>query len=138
MPYIREDQADIRVTVNGVSYGDSWNEIEGGNLEADNAKARPGGMGGEVDVGGPATRGDLTVRIQMTDIVANWHPTFETAIRNGWRARVGVSFLSPDRTPNGSGLTRQGTVKAANLPDMGSGADVSMYELVIGMDELAA
>jgi hypothetical protein len=33
--------------------------------------------------------------------------------------------------------TRRGTLQAANLPDMGGGADVAMYEIVVDMNELA-
>lgn len=137
MAYIREDQADIRVWVDNVPYGDSWKEAEGGNLEADDAKARPGGMGREVSAGGPASRDDLTVRIHNSDIVALWHARLENRVGAG-RVRVGLAWLGPDRVPTGSGITRQGTLKAVNLPDMGDGSDVGLYELVVSCDELAA
>lgn len=137
MAYIREDQADIRVSLEGVPYGDSWKEAEGGNLEADSAKARPGGMGREVSAGGPASRSDLTVRTNMSDVVATWHPTFEAGV--GWQpVRVTLAWLNPDRTPTGATTTKRGTLKAANLPDMGGGADVALYEIVVDCDELAA
>jgi hypothetical protein len=137
MTYIREDQAFISVSVEGVPYGGSWTEAEGGNLEADDAKTRPGGMGREVSAGGPASRDDLTVRIQMSDIVALWHPHFENL--TGWgRVKVGLAWLGPNRVPLGTGITRVGTVKAPNLPDMGGGSDVGMYELVVSCDEQAA
>lgn len=137
MAYIREDQADIRVSLNDVPYGDSWKECEGGNLEADAAKARPGGMGREVSVGGPASRDDLTVRTNMSDVVATWHPAFEAGI--GWMpVRVTLAWLNPDRTLTGMTTTRRGTLKAANLPDMGGGAEIAMYEVVVDCDELAA
>lgn len=137
MTWIREDQADIRVSLDGVPYGDSWKEAEGGNLEADSQKARPGGMGRESSAGGPSSRGDLTVRIPFTDVVATWHPTFENGV--GWiPVRVTLAWLNPDRTPTGTTSTRRGTLKAANLPDMGGGAAVSSYEIVVDCDELAA
>lgn len=137
MPYIREDQADIRVTLNGTPFGDSWKEAEGGNLEADSSKARPGGMGREVSAGGPASRDDLTVRINFTDIVALWHPSFENMVGEGV---VGVTliWLGPNRVPLGSSTRKRGTLKAANLPDMGGGSDVGLYEIVVDCDELAA
>lgn len=137
MAYIREDQADIRVSLNGLPFGDSWKEAEGGNLEADSAKARPGGMGREKSAGGPASRDDLTVRTNMTDVVATWHPTFEAGV--GYApVRVTLAWLNPDRTPTGMTTTRQGTLKAANLPDVGGGADVALYEIVVDCDELSA
>jgi hypothetical protein len=72
----------------------------------------------------------------MTDVVATWHPTFEAGV--GF-ARVGVTlaWLNPDRTPTGQTTRRQGTLKAANLPDMGGGSEVALYEIVVDCDELA-
>lgn len=134
--FIREDMADIRVTLNGLPYGDSWKEAEGGNLEADASKARAGGMGREVSAGGPASRSDLTVRTNMSDVVATWHPSFEDAVGNG-DVRVSVNWLGKNRVPLGTSTTRRGTLKAANLPDVGGGAEVGMYEIVVDCDELA-
>jgi hypothetical protein len=94
-------------------------------------------MGREVSAGGPASRDDLTVRTNMTDIVATWHPTFEAGV--GFApVRVTIAWLNPDRTPTGMTTTRRGTLKGANLPDMGGGADIGMYEIVVDCDELAA
>jgi hypothetical protein len=136
MPYIRQDQADIRVTIDGTPYGDSWKECEGGNLEAADTKIRPGGMGREVSAGGLPSRGDLTVRTNMTDVTATWITALENACGGG-RAMVGISWLGPDRAPTGSRLTRRGTLKTVNTPGMGSGSDGAMLELVISCDELA-
>jgi hypothetical protein len=135
--YIREDQADIRVSLNGTPFGDSWKEAEGGNLEADSSKARPGGMGREVSAGGPASRDDLTVRTNMTDVVATWHPSFEAAVGEG-TVIVTLAWLGQNRSPTGATSTRRGTLKAANLPDMGGGSEVALYEIVVDCDELAA
>lgn len=131
MPLIREDQALITVSVGGVPYGTAWNEAEGGNLEQDDAKARPGGMGMEQSAGGPASRSDLSVRINMDDIVAGWIPTHEAACNNVTEVVVGIAWLGPDRLPLGTRLTRRGTLKAVNPPDLGGGADVGLYELVV-------
>lgn len=134
---IREDQADIRVKVGGKSYGDSWNTAEGGNLEADAQKARAGGMGKEVSVGGPASRGDLTVGINMSDVVAGWHAEIENKVGPG-EVQVSLAWLDQERVPTGVVSTRTGTLKAANLPNMGDGHAVGRYELVVDCDEQAA
>lgn len=136
MTWIREDQADIRVSVETVPYGDSWKEVEGGNLEATDAKTRPGGMGREVSAGGPASRTDMTVRTQMSDVTAGWVATLENMV--GWgRAKVGLNWLGPNRVPLGTSTTRVGTLKAVNTPNMGSASDVGLLELVVSCDELA-
>jgi hypothetical protein len=137
LAYIREDMADIRVRVNGVPYGDSWRTAEGGNVTADDSKTRPGGMGREVSVGGPASRDDLTVTTQFTDVVATWHPRLEGLVGNAV-AEVSINWLNPDRTPTGRGRTIRGTLKEATTPDHGDGADVGMYRLVVSCNELAA
>lgn len=135
--FIREDMADIRVTVNGKAYGDSWKQASGGNLSADDAKTRPGGMGHEVSAGGPASRDDLTVQIQMSDIVATWIPELEAACGDG-QGKVSIHWLGKDRLPTGSTHTRTGSLKEVNPPDMGGGNDVGMLALVFSLNELAA
>lgn len=138
MPYIREDQALIQVSVNGVPFGDSWATAEGGGLEADSSKTRPGGMGKEVSVGGPASREDLTVTIQFTDIVAGWHSILENNVGVG-RVKVAVTWLSPQRLPTGPSHTRVGSLKSVAQPDADSGGnEQGFYTLVVDCDEQAA
>ena len=137
--YIREDQADIRLTVNGVVYGDTWATYDGGALTASDAKTRPGGLGKEVSVGGPSSRGDLTLTIQMSDIVAGWHNTLESVVGGG-TCKASVAYINPDRTPiPGATFSRTGTLKEASLPTATyDSGDVGMYQVVISCDELAA
>lgn len=135
--YIREDQADIRLWVNGKMYGDLWKTAEGGALEADVGKTRPGGMGFEAAVGAPASRDDVTLTTQFTDVIAGSHNELESLIGSG-RAAVGIAWLNNDRTPNGRGRTLQGILKKAASPDHGDGADVGMYTVIVTLDELAA
>lgn len=134
--YIRADMADIRVSVNGVPYGDSWSEAEGGNLEADVSKVRPGGMGNEVSAGGQPSRQDLTVRIPFSDVVAVWHSAFE-AVTGDADVVVTFHWLGRNKVPLGTATTRKGTLQAPNLPNVGGGSDVGLYELVVSMDQLA-
>lgn len=129
--------ADIRVWIDNVPYFDAWASVSGGNLEAEESKTRPGGMGREVSAGGPASRGDMTLQIQMSEVIAAAHPRIESLVGPG-RVRVGINWLGTNRVPLGTGTTRQGTLKAATLPDMESrGAAVGMYEIVVSCDEQA-
>jgi hypothetical protein len=138
MPYIREDMADIRVSVEGTGLGESWATAEGANLEADDAKTRPGGMGREVSVGGPASRDDLTATIQFSDVVATWHKWLESLVGVG-RVKVAYTFLDKNRTPTGASHTIVGTLKSATLPDVdASSSDVAFYTVVVSCDEQAA
>jgi hypothetical protein len=136
MPYIREDQADIHVTVNGVTYGGSWRTFDGGDLSAATEKARPGGAV-EVDVGGPASRSDITCTIELTDTVVGWHKALEHLVGEG-AAKVGLTFVTGvARIPTGDTQTYIGTLKQASLPNMG-GTGVGMYTIVVGANERAA
>jgi hypothetical protein len=134
--FIREDMATINVKLNGVPYGDTWKEAEGGNLEAEVAKARPGGMGRETSAGGPASRQDLTVRVNFTDVSATWVPPFEDEVGVG-DVEVTFGWLNRRRAPLGITTTRKGILQAANVPNVGTGSDVGLFEIVVDCDELA-
>jgi hypothetical protein len=133
--FIREDMATINVKLNGTPYGSTWKEAEGGNLEADVAKARPGGMGREVSAGGPASRQDLTVRVNLTDLTATWVPTFEDEVGVGG-VEVVFGWLDRRRQPLDITTVRKGVLQAANLPNIGTGSDVGLFEIVVDCDEV--
>jgi hypothetical protein len=134
--YIREDMATINVKLNSVVYGDTWKEAEGGNLEADVAKARPGGMGREVSAGGPASRQDLTVRVNLTDTTATWLGAFEHEVGVG-DVEVNFHWLNRRGVPLGISTVRRGILQAANLPNIGTGSDPALLEIVIDCNELS-
>jgi hypothetical protein len=140
MAYIRQDMADIRVSVGGKSYPLSWAEVEGGlGLESDDSKTRPGGMGSEVSVGGPSSRDDVQVRTQFTDVVAGWDKEFEAAVQRDDRMSVRLAFLGPNKVPNGRTKTLVGIIKANTPPDFASDeGEVGMYELTMSADENSA
>ncbi len=61
---LRQDQATISVGLPGIPtlpFVKSWSKLEGGDLESEDTKTRPGGMVGQVNLGGPTTRSDATV-----------------------------------------------------------------------------
>lgn len=142
MGYIREDQADIRVSVDGVAFGDgnSWVTVAGGKVTAPGGKTRPGGMGHEIEVGGPATRSAATVTTQNSDIMASQHATLESKIGRG-QARISIQFLDNyGQAIPGASETIKGTLLGAELPDLNGEATgaMGMYQITVGADELAA
>lgn len=142
MGYIRQDQADIRVSVDGVAFGDgnSWVTLAGGKVTAPGAKTRPGGMGREVEVGGPATRSNPTVTTQNSDIMAAQHATLESKIGRG-QVRVSLQFLDNyGQAIPGANETIQGILLGAELPDLNGEATgaIGMYTITVGAHELAA
>jgi hypothetical protein len=142
MTYIRQDQADIDVSIGPDAgsmrpYGDAWATVEGGNLSAEDSKTRPGAMGAEVSIGGPASRDDVTCTIQMSDVVIGWHKSLEAMV--GWgRVKVSYRFLRNKQSGYSTTHTVLGTLKSAFLPDMDSGgAEQAFYTIVVSCDEIA-
>lgn len=139
MPYIRQDQADIFVSIDGVPYGDSWYSVEGGNLESDDSKTRAGGMGSEYSLGGPSSRGDVTCTIQLDDSVIGWHDLLETKVKQDAPMKVTYRFLNRLKQQRGRDYTYTGTIKSAFLPDMSTGeSGAAYYTVVMSSDEDAA
>lgn len=140
MATIRDDEADIRLSVNGKPYFGSWATYDGGDLAAASNKTRTGGMGRQKAIGGPAERSDITLTIQFDDVVAGFHNELEHLTGNG-NAVVSVQFLNPDRTAiPGAHYTRTGKLGGTNLPKPdanGTGAQ-GFYTAIIQADELAA
>lgn len=136
--YIRADMADIRVTLDGVPQGSAWATYEGGELEADDQKTRPGGMARQVAIGGPTARGDVTVTTQFTDSIASIAKRFENRSGRG-RLAVRVTYLDPNGSPTSYTFVRTGIVKSVQIPevDVNTG-DVAFLSVVGSMDELGA
>jgi len=136
--YIRADMADIRVKLDGRPVGGMWATLEGGGLEADDQKTRPGGMTRQVAIGGPTSRNDITVTTQFTDAIAGLAKTFEGRSGRG-TLEVSVTYLNINGSADtGFSFTRKGIVKSVQIPnvDVNTG-DVAFLEVVGSMDELA-
>jgi hypothetical protein len=157
MTYIREDQASMRVSVTDPKSGAivkvpadkiDWATYSGGALEATAVKVRPGGMGHQKSVGGPASRSDVTMTIQMRDDILAIHNYLES-ITGVARVSCFVNFLDVNGNPSGvpnppAGVaaggapmfTRVGTLKSVALPEANAdGTAVGFYTLVIDCDE---
>ena len=139
MWYIRSDMAFIQVFLGepAVQKGDLWATFEGGALEADDQKTRPGGMARQVAIGGPTSRGDVTVTTQMTDQLMATAREFEAAAGRG-KLTVSVTYLDMDGKANDARkFTVKGIVKSAQIPsvDVNSG-DVAFLTVVGSLDEV--
>lgn len=143
--YIREDQADIRLQVqdssgNWVEIGDgnSWYDYSGAELSAAGAKTRPGGMGYEIELGGPATRSDCVISIQHSDTMFGFHSFLESRTGKG-RARIILTYLDDEGVAIPSAQFRvTGKLKSPALPGQNTAnATVGMYKVTIGADQQA-
>jgi hypothetical protein len=141
MTYIREDQADIAISVDGRAYGDgnSWATYTGGALTAADAKTRAGGMGKEINLGGPAARGDATLTIQNSDVMVGQHPQLEDRVGKG-RAVISIQYLDIEGVAiPGASFRVTGRIKEAHLPDYNFDSGTQgMYTVVVGCDEVRA
>jgi len=136
MFYIRADMADIKVRLNNVPMGDQWATFEGGALEADDQKTRPGGMENQVAIGGPASRSDVTVTTQFTDAIAGIAKTFENSVGTG-ALSITVSYLNMSGKPDQS-FTQTGIVKSVQIPNVDVNAgDVAFLTVIGSMDQVA-
>lgn len=139
MPYyIRADMADIRVFIDDQPLGDQWATYEGGALEADDQKTRPGGMARQVAIGGPTSRGDITVTTQWTDLIAPLAKAVENRAGRG-RITVSVTYMEPNGSAvQAHGFTRKGILKSVQIPNVDVNAgDVAFLTVVGSMDELS-
>ncbi len=137
--YIREDMADIRFTCDGVPYGDSWHSVAGAKLEGTDEKTRPGGMGMEVAIGGPAKRTDATLKTQLTDAVLAFHKTLEQKVVEAAPIKLAITYLDRLKAPTGQSQVYTGVIRSAALPDMNTDASTAgMYTVILTMDEQAA
>jgi hypothetical protein len=137
--YIRDDEADIRLTVDGVPYGGPWATYAGAALTAAGSKTRPGGMGKQVALGGPATRSDCTLTIQNSDTMVASHPKLESRVGKG-KCLATVTYLdSEGNVIPGAQFRVTGRLKTAELPGQNyDSPNVGMYTVVIDCDEVAA
>jgi hypothetical protein len=133
--YIRSDMAFIQVLLGDVKKGDLWATFEGGGLEADDQKTRPGGMQKQMAIGGPTSRQDVTVTTQMTDGMFAVAKEFEAAAGRKFMSVV-VTYLDEDGNGNGGSFTVKGKVKSAVWPniDVNSG-DVAFLSVTASLNE---
>lgn len=141
MAYIRDDEADIRLSVDGIAYGDgnSWATYAGAALSAAGAKTRPGGMGKQVALGGPAMRSDCTLTIQHSDSMVGQHPLLESRVGKG-SCLVTVTLLDGEGNARPGAQHRlTGKLKGAEMPGQNfDSPNVGMYTVVVDCDELPA
>jgi|SRR5947209_112366 len=137
--FMREDQFLLQCSVAGVNLPIvySWAEWEGGDVEGEDQKTRPGGMLPQVNLGGPATRTDVTMRRQYS---AQLHP-FIVALENvAGKASGTLSYtpLDANGNPNGGTVTITGILKNVVPPPKNANqANPAFLGLVFGVNQEA-
>lgn len=134
--YLRQDQATISVPVLPVAlpYVKSWATLEGGDLESEDVKTRPGGLVGQVNLGGPTTRSDATV---MRPYTVELHPYIVALEEVAGLGTMHITYSILDTTGHviGPTVTLRGILKNVTRPNFDSNASgVAMLSLVMGCD----
>lgn len=125
----REDQYNVTVSIDGTNLG-TFDKMEGGEIDSEETRFKPGNMGPHVSLGGSIIVGNVTVT-RLYDLLRD-HP--QVAFLKG---RVGkgvmvVAKQSLDVNGNAFGkpVVYTGRFKMLTLPDVDSeSADPAFMEL---------
>jgi hypothetical protein len=137
VPNLREDQAVIHVSVDGVNppfVPSGWSSFSGGDVEAQNVKLWPGGMLPQQDLGGPPTRSDATVQRPYSDALHPYLVQFENVA-----GRAGMQIIYQPKDANGNPIggvyTIKGKLKTVTRPNYEASATNPAYlTLVMSCD----
>lgn len=130
----REDTWLVSVSLDNRDLG-VWDTKSGGEIDSEEAKYSPGGMGPEISLGGRTTIGNLTVG-RYLDTARDWPLMKWLAGRAGkGRGAIGITPLSINGERAGDPITYGGTLKTVTLPDIDStGTDAALVELEFTVD----
>ncbi len=87
----RQDLYQVTVLVDGVSTG-TWDKCEGGEVDSNEVKYKPGGLAPELSLGGTVTTSNLTVT--RLHIVAR-----DNDLRKSLLGKVGRSLVTVTKQP---------------------------------------
>jgi hypothetical protein len=126
----RQDQYAVTLTVDGVLLG-VFDALEGGEVDSEETRYKPGGMGAPISLGGSVEVGNLT--LSRLYVLNRDHDRIHWLSRAGKGACV-VSRqpLDVDGNAYGRPLVYTGTLKAITPPEVDSeSSDAAKLELEI-------
>lgn len=132
----REDTQLLTLVLDGRDLG-VWDKKEGGEIDSEENKYKPGGMAKEISLGGTQTIGNVTFTryydwARDDDVLTFISPR----VGNG-RGALGVQMLDVKGAPRGRLLTYGGTLKTFTPPDLDSESnDAAMIALEFTCDSV--
>src|SRR5262245_29831323 len=120
----REDTHILTMSLDGGPAGVKdlgiWDQKEGGEIDSEENKYKPGAMAGEISLGGTKTLGNLTFRRYYD--WARDDPIMGFLIRavGAGRGILGIQMLDVHGNPQGGLLGYGGTLKTVTPPDLDS------------------
>jgi hypothetical protein len=130
----RQDTWLVSLSIDGRDL-EVWDTLDGGEIDSDESKYRPGGMAAEVSLGGSRTVGNITLQ-RNYDYLRD-HPLLSWLIDRvgAGRCAIGRQPLDLNRIPQGSPTTYKGTLKTVTPPGIDSMSnDPALIELEITVD----
>lgn len=130
----REDTHNVSVTVDGRNLG-LFDQKSGGELDSEELKYSPGGMLGELSLGGRQTIGNITIE-RYYDALRDHRLVTWLGNRRGWaRMTVAVTPRDPQGVVRDDPIVTGGTLKAVNPPETDStGTDAAKWSLEMTCD----
>lgn len=115
----REDTQLLTLSVDNRDLG-IWDKKEGGEIDSEENKYKPGGMAQEISLGGTKTIGNCTfTRLFDWSRDDPLMPWLYPRVGNG-RGALGVQMLDITGAPRGRLMTLGGTLKTLTPPDLDS------------------
>lgn len=131
---MRADQHAATVVVDGTPLG-VFDTVEGGAVDSEEAKYRPGGMGPQQSLGGFVSVDNVTVG-RLYELGRD-HDLVRWLTNRAGKARVTVvdQFLDTDGNPFGKPYIYTGTLKTVNKPPADSNSsDASVWTIVVSTE----
>lgn len=128
----RTDQYAVTLSVNGVDLG-IWDKFQGGEVDSEETKYKPGNMQPELSLGGTKTVTNITLQVlydgdRFTPAICGF---LDAMVGRGWCV-VGRQLLDLDGAPKGVPRVYQGRLRRWALPEVDSeGNAAGLIELEI-------
>lgn len=133
----RKDTFRVEATVEGIGSLGVCRAQDGGDIESEETKVRPGGMGAEISLGGARSRNAMTLKFWNNEYVESLTPALERAAGSA-DAVISRVPLDADGNPNGRGRTFTGVLRNVKMPEYDADSnDASELELEFSLNESA-
>lgn len=127
----REDQYSVSATLNGVNLG-VFDKMDGGDVDSDEVKYKPGGLAGELTLGGTVSVSNITLsRLFVLERDLPLVPVLNAAAGSGDMV-ISKQSLDVDKNAFGAPTVYSGKLKTVKLPAHDSNSNsAAMIELEI-------
>lgn len=128
----RQDQYNITVSVDGIDTG-TWDKMDGGAVDSEETKYKPGGLGAEVTLGGSVTTENVTVS-RLYDLDRDHSGLVRMLLARAGKAKVNINKqpLDADGIPFGTPLVYKGVLKMVSPPEVDSeSSDAGLLEIEV-------